>query len=512
MGDRIFPIMAWTIIRGRLPFRNLRWHVSYILLCYSLIITSLLTFTILSVLFLYKPTDVQRDSPPSFTTANVTIQQVACALPRSGQFTTAQRWILYFLLVCTIAIAIALGDERGRWLTIGAATSAILNAGVAAIYQILIFHFVLQKIKPWGEPLCYYIPLGRGNTQLPVCYGVDDLDRDSVCLIVGAAMLAALPMTAWSTLMRKGSRMREATKPILVAWVLLMSVSHIFCAINTTDQGVHYQVCPSGVTEPLPGFQYQPPRYDDDVFRVSLIAMISNSTQNGSNSTLPTIPFQQCLYTCFGLQKYRLRQNKDIGVWNTSTPALSHLPSSATRSLGVAFWAIYFGFSIIALCDASDSARNYSARFFGICPCQCHWTHQDIHQWKQFKVFLKRYGLKRTLFRVTLKILRLFPRYLSAGMFLGYIIFLEKSHWHAPESEPFAAVGQWGTMVQILLVVAASLFARAMEQPKPKKEESTETGMKHASTSMICGSESDDRNDAKGQSLEADEDMYGLGY
>jgi hypothetical protein len=68
--------------------------------------------------------------------------------------------------------------------------------------------------------MCHSVDLSTSYSRLPICYGVDDLDRDTVCSIVGAAMLAALPMTVWSKLMRKGFVIREATKPVLLLWVL----------------------------------------------------------------------------------------------------------------------------------------------------------------------------------------------------------------------------------------------------------------------------------------------------
>src|ERR1700753_2485738 len=191
---------------ARAPFWQ---HFSYLVPCYTLIFISLSTFSVLSMLYLYNPSPLERNAHIEITTPNITARQVACSFPRSGQYGQTQRVIYYILLIGTILLTVALREEQGRWLAIGAATSSMLYSGIAAVHQILIFCYA-QKIKPPKRKTCDYIPLGLGYPDLPVCYGADDLDRDSVCLIVGAALLAALPMTAWSKLFRKGSSRREA--------------------------------------------------------------------------------------------------------------------------------------------------------------------------------------------------------------------------------------------------------------------------------------------------------------
>jgi hypothetical protein len=470
--------MAFKFTSFRSLFRVPNLGFSYLGFCYPLIFCSLLTFTVLSTQFLYVPSSQQRHAPQRLTLPHVTIKTVSCALPRSGQYGNAPRVINYVLLICTVVVTIVLNEQQGLWLTIGAATSAVLYSSIAALHQILIFHYAVQQhSKPWGEPLCHFKDLGPSYPQLPICYGVDDLDRDTVCSIVGAAMLAALPMTVWSKLMRKGSVTREATKPILLIWVLLMAISHIFCAINSTDQSVHYQICPIGSEENFPGYLHKALKFDDNVFHATLSAMISNSKQSLDGSDIFITPPNHCMYTCFALQQYPLRDNRDIGVWSISTPGLSHLPSPATRSLGVGFWAIYLSFSILAFWDASDSARKYTAKYFSCYMVGCSWKNEAIYPWKTLKDFLKRHGAVQTCLRLIIQVVFHFPRYLSAIMFVGYVIFLEMGHWYVPDSETFGAVGQWSAVVQIGLVLLAALFARAVEHRRSNAVNSVESDM-----------------------------------
>jgi hypothetical protein len=66
-------------------------------------------------------------------------------------------------------------------------------------------------------------------------------------------------------------------------------------------------------------------------------------------------------------------------------------------------------------------------------------------------------------------------------MFFGYIVFLERVHWSAPESELAFAVGQWSAAVQIGLLLLGTLFARVVEPPQKKDgEDLAEIGLMQA--------------------------------
>jgi hypothetical protein len=169
------------------------------------------------------------------------------------------------------------------------------------------------------------------------------------------------------------------------------------------------------------------------------------------------------MLTCFEMPEYPLRDSKDIGVWNMHTPGLFHLPGPGMRPLGIAFWAIYLGLAAIALWDSNPRTRALTASKLRFCTCQCRWINQPIGSRKLLSAFARRHGARRTLARVAFQVLLHLPRYLSAVMFLGYIVFLERVHWGAPEDEAVAAVGQWSAAVQVGLVLVATLFARVVE-------------------------------------------------
>lgn len=418
---------------------------SYLFYCYILITASLVVFTTLSILYLYKPTPLQVNAHKVNGFApNVVVQQIACAAPKSGQYGKAQRLIYYFLLVGSIVLNVVLrrflSEKQARLLTIGAAGSAMLYSGVAAFHQVLIFIYSRRATPP-----CQFIPLGPGFPDLPICYGVDDQDRDAVCQVVGAALLAALPMAAWSKLFRRDSRDREASKPILVLWILLNAASHVFCAVDSTDLGVHYQICPRDGGEPLPGNKYTAPNFDDAFFG-SLSALISNSTSSPGH----------CMYTCFAMQNYRLRANKDIGVWSISTPGLSPIPGPYARGLGISFWTIYLAFPIVVLLET----------IFAMPISNDHWLRQNINSVTEIKKFWDVHDARRLCARLGFQVVHHFPRYLSAAMFVGYVVFLEWGHWGAPESEAFGEVGQWSAVVVVGFVIIATAFSLAVKGQK----------------------------------------------
>jgi undecaprenyl pyrophosphate phosphatase UppP len=84
--------------------------------------------------------------------------------------------------------------------------------------------------------------------------------------------------------------------------------------------------------------------------------------------------------------------------------------------------------------------------------------------------------MRLTFVRLLAHVVIHFPRFLSAVMFMGYIIFLEWTHWDAPESETFEAVRQFGAVVVVLLVGFATVFSKFLEQPVKEQEVSHDEG------------------------------------
>jgi hypothetical protein len=443
-------------------------YVLGIVVPFILIISSLAAFTILSVHHLYLPNDLQRNAPHVINTSTLAIRQVACVLPRSGQY-LYQRYIYYGLLIATTIITIVLKEKHALWLASGAAATALLYSGVAAVHQILIFGFGLGTQR---YSTCAAFPLPSTNYILPICHDLDDQDRDTACMIVGAALLAILPIAMWSMVFKKA-----AARPILVLWMLLMASSHVFCAVSKTETTVHYQICPADQVEDLPGLAFQATELTD-VFRTTY-----SDTASNTNSSFATRN-EKCLYSCFSPHRYALRAGRDLAVLDNTKPVLNQIPSLSSRRLGVAFWAIYLVCSILALLEqlqASETFRDlgYWRPFYPIIG-PLHraypWLKKPVNTRTRWREFRKIHSRGLICVRLLVHVVFHFPRFLSAIMFIGYIVSLEWTHWDAPESEPFTAVGQFGAVAVVLLVAVGTLFSRLAEPPGKVDDSSSPEG------------------------------------
>jgi hypothetical protein len=438
-----------------------------------LIISSLSAFTILSGRYLYVATPLQQNAPQWINTSTITARQVACAIPRSDQYCIYQRCIYYGLLVATIILTVVFKEDHGLWLASGAAATAMLYSGVAGVHQMLIFGFGLRTQE---HSTCKYYLIPGTNIKLPVCSGFDDQDRDAACMIVGAGLLAVLPMAVWSRVFRKA-----AARPILVFWMLLMASSHVFCAVSKTETTVHYQICPAEQVEDLPGLTYVASELTETWW-----TKLSETGLNKSNSK-PLNVMGNCLISCFAPHGYPLTAGRTIAVLDNTKPALSQTPSLRSRRLGVAFWAIYLVFSVVALLDLQGPKffRRHPGFWrpfnFVLGPLhrQFPWMKEKINTGAARREFRKNNPKRVTCARVLIHVAIHFPRFLSAIMFIGYIVFLEWTHLDAPESEPFAAVGQFGAVVVVLLVAFGALFSRVAEQrskQRGKRESACDKG------------------------------------
>jgi hypothetical protein len=256
------------------------------------------------------------------------------------------------------------------------------------------------------------------NVTLPVCPGFDDMDRDAACMIVGAGLLLAAPFAVYSLTFKI-----HGAKSMLCLWIALLAISHVFCAVNATDRGVHYQICPTGHVEELPGTGYQ-----------------ANISMNGMLRALRNVSnLNQCLYTCFASDQYPIRSNSDLSVFSPGLPGLSLFPAPSTRKLGLAFWIIYGMFSIIALLIVQPRL---------ILPI--------VHLLDYYRPGFKEHWAISPKVNLWVVRLKRFIQILSGVMFIGYVIFLEVTHRGVPESETPAAVGQWGALVVVLLVLIGS--------------------------------------------------------
>lgn len=98
------------------------------------------------------------------------------------------------------------------------------------------------------------------------------------------------------------------------------------------------------------------------------------------------------------------------------------------------------------------------------------WLAEPINTKQSWRKFREENPRNLACLRLLIHVLVHFPRFLSAVMFTGYVVFLEWTHWDAPESEPFSAVGQFGAVVVLLLVVLGTIYSKLTEHPEEAKE------------------------------------------
>lgn len=228
---------------------------------------------------------------------------VSCAFRVSSQYQRTSRYICFLLLIFTVII------RNHEWLAAGAATSVLTYSGVAAVHMIVLFVTNNRFDLPDSKTRCESIPLPLLNSPFLACTGVYDPDRGASFEIVSTCLLTALPIAAWSTTFRSST-----SKPILVFWLLLLTIGDIFFNITYTDVNHHFQICPSSFIEPLPLGTYQAPPLDTEWEDALLSLVKSYKQQGGTIQPLDKSSFPLCLYSCFATTAYTGRTSQDIGV------------------------------------------------------------------------------------------------------------------------------------------------------------------------------------------------------
>jgi hypothetical protein len=369
---------------------------------YLLAFSSLLIFSVLSVFYLYRPTSAQSQEHGDYEIRNATAREVACSFPASGQYGITLQWSYYALLIVTVTL------RQRRWLAAGTAAYALTYSGVAAIHLIVLAVVYGRSSSEFTRSTCEW---WRGNTMgiedipdFPICTGVYDPDFAEACVVVGAGLLAALPMAMWSTTFQHAS-----AKPILFMWTSLLAVGHLVFNLIVPDNHRHYQICPSGVEEPLPGREYDAVPIDLNWQR-EFLAIIAGNTSS-----------QTCLYTCFQTNAYLGRRSDEIGVYTTDM--LESARSNNERGLGIAYWFLYVLLALAVL------------------------LAERHERWLRFR--LVAYG--RRLVQV-----------ISVAAYLGFVGWLARqpSHGGVPQSEGFDSVGQWSVVATVCMVLMAAVAGK----------------------------------------------------
>ncbi|KAK4450524.1 hypothetical protein QBC34DRAFT_379237 [Podospora aff. communis PSN243] len=382
---------------------------------YVAIFLCLWLFTAFSILYIYLPAGLQETAPGKVLTPSVTAQAVTCGFPTSGQYGKVPEVIYYLLLPSTFLL------RRAQWLAVGVAASAMTYSSVASIHLILLF---FQNNRFLADQTiasqCRPARLGGTDVQIPICSTLYDPDYRVAFHIVGAGLLAVLPIATWSSTFKANT-----ARPTLVLWALLLATSHVFFNIILTNPGKNYQICPINVSEDLPESDFQAPALNDAWFdELERMTRRNYSEFDPSDSSC-------CIYSCFAFSESRSRQSNEIGVYDISITQSWRVPGS--RSLGIGFWVAYAAMSAVALAFRKPHGANghlslpttAPGPFFSsvVCvPC----------------------------------VLRQTVQFISIAAYVGFIAFILYTTRKIPASEGFTAIGQWSSVATVLLVLLAA--------------------------------------------------------
>ena len=448
---RIYNNFSWKQLINRSIATNAVYFMSF---------SYLLTFNIFNSLYCDSP---QRPLPDYSDVKNVTIKPVACWFSVSGYYERTPRYICYVLLVFTVVI------RNHKWLAIGAATSVLTYSGVAAIHLIVLFATNNRLDLPKAKSYCEYLPIPGTSTPFAACTGVWDPDVSLSMSIVSIVILGALPMVVWSTTFKTSK-----SKAILLFWLLLLAVAHTFFPLTETNSNPSFQICPKDYTEPFPMTNYQAP-FLDQSWRDSFSSLVSTPQQSSEKSGSGSWP--ACIYSCFATPGYLGRNTQDIIVWDGAGAQSPIIKSSvSSRSGCILFWWVYTLLAVVVF--FTTKKKEWLPKWFYKLLFSVEYRQQPLlSRWKCKKITT--FTIKRAEKSITaessktttsvkihitvLQVVQLLTQLISIGTFCGNILNQETQNaytWSVLSQEPFAAIGQWGNLVVVLLVLVAAGISR----------------------------------------------------
>ncbi len=352
--------------------------------------------------------------------------------------------------MCFILLAVTVVVRNHEWLAAGAAAYVLTYSGVAAIHLIIFFAANDRLSMPRSKIRCESIGLSNTSTIFQACAGIAEPDEAESFELVSSCLLGALPIAAWSTTFRRSSR-----KPIVIMWMLLLAISHVFNNFTLNDHNRHFQIYPKNSVEELPFGRYQAPELGM-AWRQSLQELVlSQSTSS---------PKKQCLYSCFDSGHYIGRSTQEISVYN-------HLPSASTnRRNGIIFWWAYLALAVLTLFTNDKHAQVPKI------------AGRALFSMRPFRRG-KAHGRKPERISA-LSLVRLCTQMLSAAAYVGSVIESEirrsMSATTRADSEPFRAVGQWSSVAFVGLVLTAAIVSYFSQKPRQAT---------HLGESSLCADE-----------------------
>lgn len=416
-------------IRNIFPFQQGIVRKRIVNSIYTIIFLYLLLYSITTSLYLGVDPVSKTLEPDHYDIENLSVTPITCGFTRSGQYERAPLYMCFILLAVTIII------RNHEWLAAGAAAYVLTYSGVAAIHLIVLFAANNRLNMPRSKLRCESINLWNTSTVFHACAGIAEPDAAESFELVSSCLLGALPIAAWSTTFRRSSR-----KPILIMWMLLLAISHVFNSFALNDHNRHFQICPAKGVEELPYGRYQAPELGMPWLQSLQDLVLSQSTAS---------PKQQCLYSCFNSGHYIGRNSQDIGIYEIWSS------TSANRRNGILFWWAYVALAALTLFTNDKHAqvpKIAGKALFSLPPFWRGKTHAKPRE----KIS-------------ALSLVRLFTQVLSVAAYVGSIIETEirrsMSAATRADSEPFSAVGQWSSVAVVGLVLIAALVSKISQKP-----------------------------------------------
>ena len=396
------------------------------------IILCILVFIAFCIPYTYTPTTSEVNSKTLYSTPNLIATEVVCAFPVSGQYGRTPQFTYIVMLAITVII------RRSTWLAVGIAAYALSYSGAAALHQIMIFMHNNRFSPISSHAYCEFLSIGPESPMFPACAGLYEPDFARTNTIIEIGLLAALPIAFYSTTFQKAE-----SRPILIMWTLLLAIAYSFYTIIITDPNRHYQICPIGYSETLPGNAYNAMDYNDS-WRQALEA-ISLGTTNMSTG---------CIYSCF--RDYYLGRNpNEIGIYSVKI--------TDARSLSLRKYSIMFGMSYILLMIfmfvvKHKKEANEKQQLRQDC---CRLTRNNFFSWLNHKNWY------------------CYAQWCIQGLCLVFYITKIQAviaqEEVIPCLEKFSSVGQWSVVATVGLTLSATLLNRACKRwnlrRRPKQQD-----------------------------------------
>lgn len=418
-------------------------------------------------------------------------QMVRCYYEISGGYGPTPRIAYYFLII------VAMFARRKTWVATAALGYIILYSSTAAVHAIVLA-VVRTKLfaRDWDgnyevvliggnskKGIPYFNPLKENlevlyNTYdslwVPLLPMTWDLDVDPVLAIVGTAFLVLLPMHIWSQTLRQTRK-----QAVVYLWGILLIIGTV-CALIAQHYYQfwtfpQYRFCPPGSADEFPlhnnGYQTPIEQWDGkDRYRWN--RTIENYF---INKTEPEYIRNRCIYPCFDMERWPLRDLTDIKVQKGFLDSEGVFETDGWIIILIIFFALVCSTGICGITIAALSRFPRLWKLFWHKPqpdpkanrplkfaMRVHqrvkkvWGNRKIHIWKRaLTVAMLTYFL----------IIYFYTYFISPLAVLFFVGVMEWLIWEADQAwESFRHVGQWSSLVGLVLVFIAAVVSRWVDK------------------------------------------------